>query len=122
MHPDDLNIIWVCCDCGRNFVFNSDVEDHKRQFNHSCMTLYDLRNDKKAPSKFTTGKASLVFKIDGEVARVKIEYRYYPSNDRIIYVDVRYTHPKLESMIENNAEMMRKIDNYIRRLEQMPAK
>lgn len=122
MHPDDLNMIWVCCDCGRNFVFNSDVEDHKRQFNHSCMTLYDLRNGKKAPSKFTTGKASLVFKIDGEVARVKIEYRYYPSNDRIIYVDVRYTHPKLESMIENNAEMMRKIDNYIRRLEQMPAK
>ncbi len=122
MHPEDLKTIWVCRDCGRNFIFNSDVEDHKTQFNHPCMNLFDFRNGKKLPAKFTSGKVLLGFKVDGKSAKVIIEYRYYLSNDSISYVDVRYTDPKLQSMIEGDIQMMRNIDDYIRKIEQTTAK
>ena len=122
MHPYDLRTMWVCRDCGRNFVFNSDVEDHRRQFSHSCMMQYDFTAGKKEPAKFTSGKVSLAFKVDGRVARVNIEYKYYPSDDSISYADVKYTDAQLQSMIEGNVEMMRNIDNYIRRLEQRSVK
>ena len=122
MHPDDLKTIWVCRDCGRNFVFNSDVEDHQRQFSHSCMMQYDFTVEKKEPAKFTSGKVSLAFKIDGRVAKVNIEYKYYPSDDSVSYADVRYSDAQLQSMIEGNIEMMRNIDNYIRRFEQRSTK
>jgi hypothetical protein len=122
MHPEDLKTIWVCRECGRNFIFNSDVEDHKKQFNHSCMTQFDFKKGKKVPVKFTSGKASLGFKVDGKFAKVIIEYRYYASDDSISYVDVIYTNPKLQSLIEGNIHMMRNIDNYIRKIERSPSK
>jgi hypothetical protein len=86
------------------------------------MTLYDLKEGNKIPAKFTSGKISLGFKVEGKLAQVIIKYKYYPSNDSISYIDVEYTDPKLQSMIENNADMMTNIDNYIRRVEQTHAK
>src|SRR5881628_3869948 len=71
MHPDDLNMLWLCCECGRRFAFNSDVEEHKRQFNHLKMMLYDLQaRAKKAPPLFTRGRMSLDFRLNDEVSRV----------------------------------------------------
>jgi hypothetical protein len=29
MHPDDLKAIWICQECHKVFVFQSDVDDHK---------------------------------------------------------------------------------------------
>jgi hypothetical protein len=86
------------------------------------MTQFDFKKGKKVPAKFTSGKASLGFKVDGKFAKVIIEYRYYPSEDSISYLDVRYSDPKLQSMIEGNIHMMKNIDNYIRKIEQAPAK
>jgi hypothetical protein len=116
MHPDDLKTIWSCRECGRNFVFNSDAEDHKRQFNHSDMVLCDLGGKKIVV--FKRGKASLGFKVEGRMAVAIIEYKYYPSSDSINYTDVKYTDDRLKSMIEGNPQMMRNIDNYIRKLHQ----
>jgi hypothetical protein len=50
------------------------------------------------------------------VSRVIIEYEYYPSSGEINYVDVRYTDSRLKSMIEGDPDMMKNIDNYLRRL------
>jgi len=123
MLMDDLNTIWRCCDCGRNFVFDSDVEDHKKEFNHSCMKSYDFAIDNKSLVEFTSGRASLSFKIEAnKLAIITIEYKYYPYDDSVTYVDVKYTDAKLQSMIEGNKVMMRNIDNYIRRLEQSSAR
>jgi hypothetical protein len=86
------------------------------------MMQYDFAAEKKEPAKFTSGKVALAFKIDGRVAKVNIEYKYYPSDDSVSYADVRYSDAQLQSMIEGNIEMMRNIDNYIRRFEQRSTK
>lgn len=120
MHPEDLKTIWVCSNCGRNFAFRSDAEDHVEQFNHSGMQSYDFSIKRKSRTleRFVQGNAKLNFKVDGKVASVFIDYKYYPSKDSISYIDVRYTDEKLQTMIENDPEMIKKINNYIRRLEQ----
>ena len=70
MHPDDLKTIWSCRECGRTFVYNSDAEDHQRQFNPSDMVLRDLGGKKRAV--FKQGKASLVFMFAGKMPRAII--------------------------------------------------
>jgi hypothetical protein len=116
MHPDDLNTMWLCCECGRKFVFHSDVDDHEKQMSHSKMVLYDLGGGRKSPVQFTHGRVSLGFRIKGRVSRVIVEYKYYPSTGVIHYVDVRYSDGGLQSTVEGNADMMKNIDNYLRRI------
>jgi hypothetical protein len=114
MHSDDLRTIWLCSECGRRFVFHSDVEDHRRHFNHPKMVLCDL-DARKAPAVFTRGRISLGFRLAGRASRVIVEYEYYPSTGAIRYTDVRYTDSRLQSMVESNPQMMKNIDNYLRR-------
>jgi hypothetical protein len=59
---------------------------------------------------------SLGFRLNGRVSRVIVEYEYYPSSGSIHYVDVRYTDSKLKSMMEANADMMKNVDDYLRKL------
>jgi hypothetical protein len=118
MHPRDLKTIWQCRECGRNFVFYSDVEFHKAEFNHSKMISLDFpaRRGSKAPAGFIRGQTKLAFRLpDGATARVMIEYKYYPSSDDISYVGVTYSDKRLEYMIEGNPRMIRNIDSYLRR-------
>jgi hypothetical protein len=116
MHPDDLKTMWLCHECGRKFVFHSDVEDHQRHFNHSKMMMYDIAVSRKAPAPFSRGRIALGFRLAGRVSRVIVEYEYYPASGAIRYKDVRYTDSNLRSMVEGNAGMMKNIDNYLRRL------
>ena len=113
MHEDDLKTIWQCRECGRNFIYHSDVEDHKRAFNHSKMILRDL--GKKSPAEFLRDRVVFTFKPGGRPAQVIIEYKYYPSTDAITYVDVKYTDSTLQSSIEGDPKMMRNIDNLLRK-------
>jgi hypothetical protein len=126
MHPDDLKKVWLCCECGRSFAFNSDVEDHKRQFRHSKMMLSNVHNDAREMQDelFIRGRTSLEFRLNTEMSRIVIEYEYYPSSGEIIYVDVRYTDSRLRSIVEGNPEMMRNIDNYLRRflIQKLPVR
>jgi hypothetical protein len=118
MHPEDLKKIWQCGECGRNFVFYSDVELHKAQFNHSKMISLDFpaHSGSKAPAGFMRGQSTLAFRLaDGAMARVMIEYKYYPSSDDISYVEVTYSDKRLKYMIEGNPRMIRNIDSYLRR-------
>lgn len=50
-----------------------------------------------------------------EEAKATFQYKYYPEDDRIEYIDTIYTHPKLQSMIEDNQKMMENVDSYIRK-------
>lgn len=113
MHPDDLNTMWLCRECGLSFAFHSDVEIHKKQFNHSMMLLYDLKGREKAP--FTRGQMSLSFRIEGKPTKMTVEYEYFPSSGAINYVDVRYSSDRLRSVVEGDPLMMKKIDNYLRK-------
>jgi hypothetical protein len=117
MHPDDLKTIWRCCECRRNFLFHSDVEYHKSEFNHSTVILYNIpEKSRKSPTMFIRGRTSLGFRLNDKTSRIIIEYQYYPASGAIVYVDVQYTDKRLQSKVEGNAEIMKNIDNYLRKL------
>ncbi len=42
MNDKDLNIVWVCNQCNQNFLFYSDVQDHKSSTGHSKIFKFDL--------------------------------------------------------------------------------
>jgi hypothetical protein len=116
MHPDDLKTMWLCCECRRNFLFHSDVEDHKKEFNHSRVMLCDIAKTRKSLALFIRGRVSIGFKLNSKPSKIVIEYQYYPANGAIDYVDVRYSDKQLQSKVEGNSEMMKNIDNYLRRV------
>jgi hypothetical protein len=115
MHPEDLKTVWLCCDCRRNFLFHSDVEDHKRQFNHSKVMISNISESARSPMLFIRGRSSIGFKLNGKTSKIVIEYQYYPSTGVIQYVDVIYSDKKLQSKVEGDPEMMKNIDNYLRK-------
>ena len=65
------------------------------------------------PATFIYGQVAFDFKVDGKIEKAVFDYRYSPSDDSIEYMDINYTNPKLQSMIENNLQMMQNIDSYI---------
>jgi hypothetical protein len=65
---------------------------------------------------FVRGRISIGFKLKSKTSKIIIEYQYYPSNGSIDYVDVRYTDKELQSKVEGNLEMMKNIDNYLRKV------
>src|SRR5919106_1497362 len=116
MHPDDLKTMWLCCECRRHFLFHSDVEDHKREFNHSRVMLYNIPETRRSPALFIRGRMSIDFKLNSKTSKIVIEYQYYPSDGAIDYVNVLYSDEKLQSTIEGDPEMMKNIDNYLRKV------
>jgi hypothetical protein len=116
MHPDDLKTIWLCCECRQNFLFHSDVEDHKREFNHSRVMLCNISETARSPLIFIRGRISIGFRLDGRTSTILVEYEYYPATHNIDYVDVRFSDIKLQSKVEGDPQMMQKIDNYLRKV------
>lgn len=116
MHPEDLKTVWLCCECRRNFLFHSDVEDHRKQFNHSKVMICNISETARSPTMFIRGRISIGFKLNSKTSKIVIEYQYYPSTDTIQYVNVVYSDEKLQSKIECDPEMMKNIDNYLRKV------
>jgi hypothetical protein len=117
MHPEDLKTVWLCWECRRNFLFHSDVEDHKREFNHSKVMLCNISETARSPMMFIRGRSSISFKLNSsKTSKIVIEYQYYPSTRAIQYINVLYTDKKLQSRIESDPEMMKNIDNYLRKV------
>ena len=115
MHPEDLKTVWLCSECRRNFLFHSDVEDHKSQFNHSKVMICNISESARSPMLFIRGRSSISFKLNSKTSKIVIEYQYYPSTGVIQYVDVLYSDKKLQSKVEGDPEMMKNIDNYLRK-------
>ncbi len=42
MHPEDLNNIWICSNCGTAFAFHSDIMDHMKTTQHKHIKKFDL--------------------------------------------------------------------------------
>ena len=116
MHPEDLKTVWLCCECRRNFLFHSDVEDHKRQFNHSKVMLSNISETARSPVLFMRGRISIGFKLNSKKSSIVIDYQYYPSTGDIQYVNVVFTDKELQSQIEGDAQMMKNIDLYLRKV------
>ena len=65
---------------------------------------------------FIRGRMSMGFRLDSKTSKIVIDYQYYPSDGSIDYVDVRYTDKQLQSKVEGSPEMMKKIDDYLRKV------
>ena len=81
----------------------------------------EVRSKNSICNNIVHGQLTLDFKIRtednnkrGRLAKATFTYKYFLSDDSIEYIDVRYTHPKLESVIECNPNIMKNIDSYIR--------
>jgi hypothetical protein len=42
MPPEDLDHIWVCCQCQKSFLYKDDKEEHVRITGHSDLKMYEL--------------------------------------------------------------------------------
>jgi hypothetical protein len=66
---------------------------------------------------FMRGRISIGFKLNSsKPSRIVIEYQYYPSTGALQYADVFYSDEKLQLKIESDPEMMKNIDNYLRKV------
>jgi len=76
--------------------------------------LSNIPETPRSPLMFIRGRISLPFRLHGKTSTIEIEYQYYPSNDTIDYVDVRFSDIKLQSKVEGDPQLMKNIDNYLR--------
>lgn len=87
------------------------------QFNHSKVMLCNISETARSPMLFIRGRSSISFKLNGsKTSKIVIEYQYYPTSGAIDYVNVLYSDEKLQSKIEGDPEMMKNIDNYLRKV------
>lgn len=62
------------------------------------------------------GQVTFDFRIEGKTEKATFGYKYNSSNEDLDYIEIRYTNPKLQSLIENNPKMMENIDSQIRNM------
>lgn len=69
------------------------------------------------PASFVYGQISLEFQVEGNrKAKAIVRYRYYAQENRIEYVSIDYTDPKLREKVEGDPAMRERINEYVRRM------
>lgn len=115
MHPDDLKVIWQCKDCGRGFLFHSDMVAHENESRHRRIATMNMPSSATGRlQEFYDGNLVLDFRIAGTLAKMLIRYRHFPSLDRVVYRDVEYSDKRLKDMVETQPVLMAKIDSFLR--------
>jgi hypothetical protein len=128
---DDINPAWHCHHIDSSLHFGSH-SDSKECLRDSRGHLNSKKHEFKSKSKsklsdcdnnIIYNQVTLDFKIRIEdtknqdiLAKATFTYKYFPSDDSIEYIDIMYTHPKLQSVIECNPNIMKNIDSHIRDL------
>jgi hypothetical protein len=62
------------------------------------------------------GQVTFDFRIEGKTEKATFDYKYNSSNQDMDYIEIRYSNPKLQTLIENNPKMMDNIDLQIRNM------
>ena len=62
------------------------------------------------------GQVTFDFRIEGKTEKATFDYKYNSSNQDMCYIEIRYSNPKLQTLIENNPKMMENIDSQIRNM------
>ncbi|HVX03151.1 MAG TPA: hypothetical protein VHA09_08360 [Nitrososphaera sp.] len=69
------------------------------------------------PASFVYGQVALEFQVEGnKKARAIVRYRYYAQENRVEYVSIEYTDPKLKERVEGDPAMKEKINEYVMRM------
>jgi hypothetical protein len=62
------------------------------------------------------GQVTFDFRIEGKTEKATFGYKYNSRNHDMDYIEIRYSNPKLQTLIENNPKMMENIDSQIRNM------
>ncbi|MFZ0695940.1 MAG: hypothetical protein WAM88_02240 [Nitrososphaeraceae archaeon] len=62
------------------------------------------------------GQVTFDFRIEGKAEKATFGYKYNNINNDMDYIEIRYSNPKLQTLIENNPKMMENIDSQIRNM------
>jgi hypothetical protein len=69
------------------------------------------------PASFVYGQVSLEFQVEGNrKAKAIVRYRYYAQENRVEYVSIDCTDPKLREKVEGDPAMRERINEYVRRM------
>ncbi|AIC16380.1 hypothetical protein [Nitrososphaera viennensis] len=69
------------------------------------------------PASFVYGQVALEFQVEGDrKAKAIVRYRYYAQENRVEYISIDYTDPKLREKVEGDPAMREKINEYVRRM------
>ncbi len=73
------------------------------------------------PASYVYGQVSLEFQMDDtssntKKAKVTVRYRYYAHENRVEYVSIEYTDPKLKEKVEGDPAIKEKINEYVKRM------
>jgi hypothetical protein len=125
MEDDNINSVWHC---HRDSILHlGSYSDAKECLRNSRGHLNSKKHEFKSKlsdcDNIIHDQVTLDFKIRIEdinnqsiSAKATFTYKYFPSDDSIEYIDIMYTHPKLQSVIECNPNIMKNIDSHIRNL------
>jgi hypothetical protein len=125
MESDNTNPVWYCHnDTSLHLDSGSGSKAHlANSHDHLNYKRYESMPKLSDCENIIQSKVTLDFKIriedndnQGRLAKATFTYKHFPSDDSIKYIDVKYTHPKLQSVIECNPTIMKNIDSYIRDL------
>jgi len=69
------------------------------------------------PASFVYGQVSLEFQVEaGRKAKAIVRYRYYAQENRVEYISIDYTDPKLKEKVDGDPAMREKINKYVRKM------
>jgi hypothetical protein len=125
MEDDNINSVWHCHrDSSLHLGSYSDAKECLRNSRgHLNSKKHEFKSKLSDCDNIIHDQVTLDFKIRIEdinnqsiSAKATFTYKYFPSDDSIEYIDIMYTHPKLQSVIECNPNIMKNIDSHIRDL------
>ncbi len=124
MEDDNINSVWHCHrDSSLHLGSYSDAKECLRNSRgHLNSKKHEFKSKLSDCDNIIHDQVTLDFKIRIEdnnqsgLAKATFTYKYFPSDDSIEYIDIMYTHPKLQSVIECNPNIMKNIDSHIRNL------
>jgi|SRR5689334_741598 hypothetical protein len=125
MEADNINSVWHCHrDSSLHLDSYSDAKECLRNSRgHLNSKKHEFKSKLSDCDNIIHDQVTLDFKIRIEdinnqsiSAKATFTYKYFPSDDSIEYIDIMYTHPKLQSVIECNPNTMKNIDSHIRNL------
>ena len=124
MEDDNINSVWHCHrDSSLHLGSYSDAKECLRNSRGHLNSKHEFKSKLSDCDNIIPDQVTLDFKIRTEdinnqsgLAKATFTYKYFPSDDSIEYIDIMYTHPKLQSVIECNPNIMKNIDSHIRDL------
>ncbi len=68
------------------------------------------------PASYVYGQVALDFMVEGRKEKAIVKYRYLKEGNKVEYLSIEYTDPRLKDRIEGNPAMRQRIDEYVQQM------